>query len=246
MPVITNPYRHAVGGGPLLTGLAAWWTFNEASGTRVDSHVNGIDLTDNNTVSSTTGLLSNAASFNKANSEYFNTADDSALDFTTEFTASLWLKQVAYGGSDYEVYIAKGSFTSSSFVIYNRYSQNTLKILINYNNILAQFNLASFTLSTSSFDHLVVRYDGSESTNATKLRVFKNNSEVTGSASFSGTMPTSLLDRSGDFYVGYQPGQSNSYFSGEMDELALWSRALTTDEISDLYNGGSGITYSDL
>lgn len=242
-----NAHRAAAGGGTgLLTGLSAWWSLNETSGTRSDSHSNGLDLTDNNTVGSATGLLSNAASFNKANSEYFNAADDSSLDFTTEFTASLWLKQVAYVGSDYEAYIAKGPFTSSSFVIYNRYSQNTLKILLNYNNIVAQFNLASFTLSTSSFDHLVVRYDGSESTNATKLRVFKNNSELTGSGSFSGTMPTSLLNRSGDFYVGYQPGQSNSYFSGEMDELALWSRALTTDEISDLYNAGSGISYGNL
>lgn len=242
-----NAHRAAAaGGGPLLTGLAAWWTFNEASGTRADSHVNGIDLTDNNTVSGTTGLLSNAASFDKANSEYFNAADDSALDFTTEFTASLWLKQVAYGGSDYETYLAKGTFTSSSFVIYNRYSASTLKILLNYNAILSQFNLTSFTLSTSSFDHLVVVYDGSQSTNATKLRVFLNNSEKTGSGSFTGTVPTSLLDRSGDLYVGYMPGLTNSYFSGAMDEVGLWGRALSTDEISDLYNSGAGITYDDL
>lgn len=238
---------HLAGSGTgLLTGLSAWWGLNETSGTRYDSHSNGLDLNDNNTVGSATGLLSNAASFNKANSEYFNAADDSALDFTTEFTASLWLKQVPYAGSNYEVYIAKGSFTSSSFTIYNRYSVSTLKILLNYNNILAQFNLLSFTISTSSFDHLVVRYDGSQPTNATKLRVFKNNVELTGSGSFLGTVPTSLLDRAGDLYVGYQPGQSSSYFSGEMDEVGLWSRALTTDEIADLYNSGAGITYGDL
>lgn len=241
-----NAHRAAAGGGTgLLTGLAAWWSLNETSGTRYDSHSNGLDLTDNNTVGSATGLLSNAASFNKANSEYFNTADDSALDFTTEFTASLWLKQVAYGGSDYEVYLAKGTLSSSSFAIYNRYSASNLKILLNATDIVNQFNLTSFTLSTSSFDHLVVVYDGSQSTNATKLRVFLNNSQKTGS--FIGTVPTSLLDRSGDLYVGYQPGQSgNAYFSGAMDEVGLWSRALTTNEISDLYNSGAGITYGDL
>jgi hypothetical protein len=247
---ILNPHAFSGGGGGgtgLLTGLAAWWSLDETSGTRADSHSNGLDLTDNNTVGSSTGLISNSAFFNKANSEYLSAADDPALDFTTEFTASLWIKQTAYAGSDYEVFLAKGTFTSCSFNIYNRYSANTLKIFLNYNTAgWVQFNLTSFTLSTSSFDHLVVRYDGGESTNATRLRVWKNNSEVTSSGTYLGTVPTSLVNRSGDLQMGFISGLTNSYFSGDMDEVGLWNRALTTDEIADIYNSGSGLAYGDL
>ncbi len=59
---------------PGTGNLAAWWSFDEASGARNDSHGSS-HLTDNNTVTSAAGKKSNAASFASANAEYLNRSD---------------------------------------------------------------------------------------------------------------------------------------------------------------------------
>lgn len=33
------------------------------------------------------------------------------------------------------------------------------------------------------------------------------------------------------------------WYARELDEVGMWNRSLTIQEISDLYNGGSGLTY---
>jgi hypothetical protein len=35
---------------------------------------------------------------------------------------------------------------------------------------------------------------------------------------------------------------SIAYMNGDIDEFGIWSKALSTNEISDLYNGGAGQT----
>jgi len=37
--------------------------------------------------------------------------------------------------------------------------------------------------------------------------------------------------------------ENSSYWSGLIDEIGIWSRVLTADEITALYNEGTGITY---
>ena len=59
------------GDNPGTANLVGDWSMDETSGTRADSHGTN-NLTDNNTVGSTTGVISNAASFVSANSEYLS------------------------------------------------------------------------------------------------------------------------------------------------------------------------------
>ena len=55
--LFTGPTQWKRRGRPssLLTSLAAFWKQDEASSTRADATANARDLTDNNTVTSTTG-----------------------------------------------------------------------------------------------------------------------------------------------------------------------------------------------
>ena len=56
---------------PYLTDLVSWWSLDETSGTRVDSHgTNG--LTDVNTTGYDTGVLARAARYVNASSEYLS------------------------------------------------------------------------------------------------------------------------------------------------------------------------------
>lgn len=47
-----------------------------------------------------------------------------------------------------------------------------------------------------------------------------------------------------DFFLGKNTG-SAGYFNGNISELGVWYRVLNSTEISDLYNGGTGISYTD-
>ena len=48
---------------------------------------------------------------------------------------------------------------------------------------------------------------------------------------------------SGDIFLGYRPGYSEGYFDGKIDEFACWNKKLTSNERTDLYQGGIGITW---
>jgi hypothetical protein len=75
----------------LRDGLVSWWTLDEASGTRADSHGSN-DLTDNNTVGSAAGKQGNAADFESTNSEYLSMNSVSSLNFGDEnFTLAGWV-----------------------------------------------------------------------------------------------------------------------------------------------------------
>ena len=43
--------------------------------------------------------------------------------------------------------------------------------------------------------------------------------------------------------IGSRSSGAWNEFEGEIDELGIWSRVLTADEVTELWNGGAGITY---
>jgi len=46
------------------------------------------------------------------------------------------------------------------------------------------------------------------------------------------------------FIIGGRDSANGWCFNGRMDEIGIWNRALTTDEITELYNSGSGKFYN--
>ena len=240
-----NAHRAAAGGGAgLLTGLSAWWSLNETSGTRYDSHSNGLDLTDNNTVGSATGVVGNCADFVATNSEYLSVADNAALDFTTAFSCSFWAKNNSASFTNYQTFIAKGAFPTNPYTIYQAAGPSTFRVLLNPpSGSLGVADVPGW--SGTDWVHVVVNYDGSGTTNADKVQIYFDTVQQT-LGGLTQNIPSELKTDSSVFMVGVNPFASNPYLNGKMDELALWSRTLTTDEISDLYNAGSGISYGDL
>jgi len=56
---------------------------------------------------------------------------------------------------------------------------------------------------------------------------------------------TPMEDTTNDLWFGSHE-MNNRYFIGMLDEVGWWNRTLTTDEITNLYNGGTGITYTNI
>src|SRR5262252_1520277 len=74
------------------TNLISYWKLDEVSGSRVDTKGTNT-LTDNNTVTSTTGIINNAASFAAASSEYLSLASNATVQTgDIDFTITAWVK----------------------------------------------------------------------------------------------------------------------------------------------------------
>ena len=68
--------------------------------------------------------------------------------------------------------------------------------------------------------------------NAGTTRVYIDAVLQSGTSTVTGTTPTTNAKLGGS--------NSTNSFNGGIDEAAFWTKALTTTEISDLFNGGSG------
>lgn len=229
----------ADGGGitTLTNDLVSWWSLDETSGTRVDSHGSN-DLTDQNTVLSTTGKQSNAASFVSANLERLIIASPTGLHFgDADFSACAWVYVDAI--TDNHVILGSGENTSGqvNWGLQINNATDQFKFLIPVASLTFETVEAS-TFGTITVDEWNFVYAAHDSANS-KLLISVNDGTVDEQA-LTGTKQ----DFGTEFAIGSWGGATSpKYFDGDVDEAAVWSRLLTAAEITELYNSGNGIAY---
>lgn len=213
----------------LLSGLVAYWAFDEASGNAADA-VASNDLAQNGTVGRTTGKINNCAtSFSDAN--YFSIGDNEDIDlYDKDFSWSLWVgnstagikaflcKGTAYGAGTSQIVI--GRTTSGAAGVYCEISSGAANTLITGEAI------------STTFRHVLVTF-----AKATKLlQIFVNGTKYTK------TISAAVPDAGGDMLVGRF--YATTFSAGaDIDELGFWNRVLTDDEVAELYNAGAGNAY---
>jgi hypothetical protein len=95
-------------------------------------------------------------------------------------------------------------------------------------DLLNDLNLR--TLQKSCFQYFAITYDGSVVT------AYKN---ADSSSLGSETLNQSIPDYNNSMYLGAWSGGSNpDWFDGQIDALDIYSRELTSEEVSNHYNTG--------
>lgn len=225
----------AVGGSTLTDGLVAWWELDEASGTRADSHTNGIDLTDVNTVGSVSdATFGTVADFTSADADQL-TAVNSALEATAGGnTLVAWVRRDArrsYPGI--AVYDNVGQTTDKPALAFYFFNDRLYARVRSTTASLDAGPSSALTLGAPwPWYFIVAQYDPSQSGAEIRL-ILDNGTPVT--AAFTGTRVAG-----GAISVSRFFGTSHD---GQMCKVAYWTRALSSDEITELYNSGSGIGY---
>lgn len=219
----------------LLDNLVSYWKLDEASGTRVDSHGSN-DLTDNNTVGSTTGKIGNAASFVAANAEYLSHTNNT--DFTTgdvSFFFAGWFNATTL--TNFPVIIRNGNTGTRDFALF----YNTLGLVNALEwQVIKPDGTQIFTraalLSTGTDYFFVVYHDATNDEIGLSL-----NGGAFATASISGGLATAV----GEFQVGGSSDQS-IWWNGWIDEVGYWKgRIPAAGEVARLYNSGNGLSYDN-
>lgn len=221
----------------LKDNLISYFKLEEASGTRDDAHGSN-DLTDNNTVTQTTGKVGNAALFTAANSESLSITDaaQSGLDFTGDYSFSYWINLNSDPDSVIQDTITKWNDTVQ-FSYIHEITATGYKVF-HRNGATQEAAEVTQTFATSTDYHIAVVYDSTAGT----FELFVNNSSIGTSAAITNSQDSTAI-----FALGARNLDAGGlrFLDGWMDEVAIWNRKITSGEISEIYNSGTGLGYDD-
>ena len=235
--MIINSYRFAAAGGGIKDNLVAWWDLEETTGTRVDAH-STYDLTENGTIDSTTGVVGAAAYHANYNSHSLYHPDDAAFDISGDLTVAGWIDSETVASGNISI-IGKTSGTGNqrSYLLYR--SGSKLRFLVSSDGTSGGNTIAESTASISANTWYFV------------VGVFKANDVVElwvdgASAVTPVAAPASINSGTARLEMFSFNDGGVATDPATLDSVAIWSRALSSSEISTLYNSGSGVAYADL
>ncbi len=214
-------------------GLVGWWPFN---GNAIDESVNTNDGTVNGATLTTDrfGNANSAYSFD-GTSNFIEIPDSPPLRLNnTDFTISFWVDVNTFGnGSNATAFLFKrGSGSNNGWIIdANSGDSYSLEYQVSSGT---NPNVSSNTIiSTNVWHNLIVRYSL-----ATQNIAFYYDGVLDGSP--SSILPTPNSSCSSVLRFGYDTYPPNPYWlNGNLDDIGIWNRALTQQEITDLYNACS-------
>jgi len=228
MGMIINPYRF--GASSLLTNLVSWWSLNETSGARGDAHGSN-SLTEGGTVNSAAAKISLGTS-NAGGANYLYKDTSSGLaGRATDYSLSGWV----YTTSAATLQAVIGNaWTVSSIDYFLLINTSKLQFYVNQGSTNLHVEATTFgTVPSDTWMHVYCEYNGVTDT----IGISVNNG--TKNTAAGPASPNTVDNR---FSLGYQEPVGR-YLLGQMDEWGFWSRLLTTDERTSLYNSGNGIGY---
>ena len=218
----------------LTTDLVSYYKLDGDSNDSVGSN----DGTDTS-VSYVAGKIGDAAQL--AGTSKILIPSQSAFNLQSSFTILAWVYQTSRGksGCYEEGIVCKDNETTGNrcfnFVISGPAdSGNVGKLRFIYN---AVDNISLYSTSTIPLDEWTLV--GIVSTNGT-YTFYKNGTSIGN----GNTNITPAYQGTASLFIGKEI--NNQYVEsmiGKIDEVGIWSRALTSDEISEIYNSGDGITY---
>ncbi|HNQ13175.1 MAG TPA: hypothetical protein PKH65_07145 [Bacteroidia bacterium] len=204
-----------------LQGLQAWYSYN--------GNVN--DLSGNGNTPVNTGVTFGPDRFNTPNSSSVYNGSSSVLTLaapsftfaeTGSFSYSVWMKKQSTPST--AVLMMSGVNTAGYFIsiMQGNNSQNNFGVNIQQSS----WTWATCPNTLNVWEHYVGTY------NAGLMKLYKNGTLITTSSyNLSGAIAANL-----PFYFGRGlPGATN-YFSGSLDDIGIWNRELTPNEVMNLYN----------
>lgn len=221
----------------LTDNLQAYYKLDESSGNASDSSGNGYTLTNNNTVGYSSAKINNGADFGSTNTnKSLTTTSDLAIGGGA-ITMSMWVKVLAEPGTNVTYNLCNhgdaGNFVTHGLMYRDESGVKKLAFERGKGGVANNIFTSNQTLGTSNYYHIVYHYDGSTITG------YLNDTSI-GTVASTGNGTSGVVD---GFNLAVARELNTNYSSVIIDEVGVWARALSSAEITELYNGGNGLTH---
>lgn len=230
----------------LQEDCVAYWKMDESSGTREDSTANNRDMTAVGTVSGVSGKVNNAAQFTIADDNGLRrTADTAFASFGARIISfSFWVKVNDITGNEDHTFLYRTGDTPGTtidwYVYFNPVAGNSIALDV-YDKDFTEYAFAMGGVEIAQgVWYFVTGYidpvgeEISIQINGTKVIEPFFDTPVT-----PGTYNDNCLSIGAELNFD-APNAAGFQARGNLDEVGVWNRLLTADEIGYLYNGGSG------
>ena len=204
-------------------------TDNLVSYYSLNGHTNDLVGTNDGTnhgATSTTGKIGGAYNFDGSN-DYIDSNSNVGISGTQPRTISFWAKANALNNKVHIVNYGSASI-NNAFGIW----VNTDNKIYFYGHGGSEDYYTGINLDTN-WHFYIITYDGSYV-----------DTYIDGSATPTTHQARTLATTSTKLYIGTRV-DIGYYWHGIIDEVGVWDRALTSSEVSELYNSGNGKTYFD-
>ena len=218
----------------LIDSLVSHWKLDEASGNAVDSHGSNTLTETSGTIASAAGKVGDCRDFEAGDTERFVIADNASLSITGSMTLCAWVNAESFASNPNGIackWTTAGNQRSYELLM----QQTTGRALFAVSQTgAASSGSAAWAsdLSTATWYFLCGRYDG------VNVSVSVNAGTPVSAAYSSG-----IFDSTSPFVIGDLNDSGFSPFDGLIDEVSIWSRALSDGEVTTLYNSGNGLAY---
>ncbi|WP_346855974.1 LamG domain-containing protein [uncultured Draconibacterium sp.] len=212
----------------LQEGIVSVWELDETSGSVASDSYGANDGTIYGCTLNQSSVTTLSTSYSFDGSDRVNVNGAASADYSQGASISLWIKpNIASYSWDGKIF-DMGSSSANRITLAMK---SSLKMYFG----VGQVNYASYATISSAWHHIVLKWERPNLI----LKLY-----IDGSLYYSGTSGDPIISTYANIGNEYNNGASR-YFQGGLDQVAIWNRALTSEEILQLYNSGNGLPYSE-
>ncbi|MDP2673048.1 MAG: LamG-like jellyroll fold domain-containing protein [Nanoarchaeota archaeon] len=180
------------------------------------------------------GKYGGAYTFDGSN-DFINVSDINALDGITQMTVSAWIYNDALAID--KAIIAKWDFSTQGSWGFQTGAAASDELRVYIAPLIddagsAQGETTDANLAANRWYNTVFVYDGGLAA-ADRLKIYVDGTLKT--TTISGTIPTSLTSATSTVKIGKFGGTLERYWDGNIDEVMIWNRSLSANEVKQIY-----------
>jgi hypothetical protein len=231
-------WQTAIGQKDQVTkGLVAYWAMRSSGTTVYDEWTGGYNVSaaGSPTFGETYAAVGNGVLFDGLN-DYLERNDTSALDFGTadSFSISMWFYLPTMPASQQSLISKRAGSNGAGWGFVFRNDTYKLEAWVEGINGVAKELVNVLPFTNGVWSHIVFQRDVAADT----IAFYRNGAAETSTVDTT----TATLANSWKMQIGAQrDGATNAakFFSGQIDETRIYNRALTADEVKQLYRMGA-------
>lgn len=187
------------------------------------------------------GSTFSTVSVNVDGNETFNMGNVLAFDYTDPFSFSMWIKTTTTGGT--KVLLSKSNNSQSGYEFnIGSGGEFLLQLVKNIGSNSMRVRTTDDGWNDGNWHHIVGTWDGNASGDASGANIYVDG--YSKALTFLDNNLSSSILNSNPFTLCAR-NVSNSAYVGSMDEVSVWSKELSSLEVTSLYNDGVATDVSE-